>query len=210
MKWNGIVSQPGASIMATRFATANAPHASSIGLRRSNAITRMANCLDRRLVAELLAQAANADVDHVRTGIEVIAPDLGEQPLAADHLARMLAAGGAGRGTRDPRGRRRRSPSRASRRARSRIERPRADDARVVLVPGLAQLHADARDELVEGERLARRSRPRRARSRAASSAGPSAPRRSPPAAPGAPRCSSRSTLRPSIPGSSRSSTTRS
>jgi hypothetical protein len=50
----------------------------------------MANGFDRRSGPELLAQPADADVDDVRVRIEVITPDLGEQPLAADDLAGAL------------------------------------------------------------------------------------------------------------------------
>ncbi len=49
----------------------------------------MPNCLDWGLGAELLAQAPDAEVDHVRARIEVVAPDLGEQTLAAQHFAGM-------------------------------------------------------------------------------------------------------------------------
>src|SRR2546429_9272958 len=76
--------------MATRFAQANVAHATSTGLRCSKAITRMADRLDRRVGPELLAEPADADVDDVRPRVEVIAPDLRQEPLAADHLARML------------------------------------------------------------------------------------------------------------------------
>src|SRR3954447_417204 len=50
----------------------------------------MADRLDRRAGPEFLAQPADADVDHVRARIEVITPDLGKQPLAADDLARAF------------------------------------------------------------------------------------------------------------------------
>src|SRR5712691_750399 len=87
MKWNGIVSQLGASAIATRFAAANANQASSTALRRSKPITAMPDRLDRCSRAELLPQPPDADVDDVRPRIEVVAPDLGEEPLAADDLA---------------------------------------------------------------------------------------------------------------------------
>src|SRR2546421_1801963 len=76
--------------MATKFAIAKATQATSGHLRRRKAIARMANGFDRRVVAELLAQPPNTDVDYVRLWIEVVAPDLGEQALAADHFALML------------------------------------------------------------------------------------------------------------------------
>src|SRR5437763_480970 len=87
MKWNGIVSQRSQRIIASRFAIANANQASSTALRFGQAVTGMADGFDRRPGAELLAQAPDADVDDVGVGVEVVAPDLGEQPLAADHLA---------------------------------------------------------------------------------------------------------------------------
>ena len=38
-------------------------------------------------LAELPAQAAHADVDDVRAGVEVVAPDHGQDAVARDHLA---------------------------------------------------------------------------------------------------------------------------
>src|SRR5919201_2355062 len=150
MKWNGTVSQDCQMTMPTRFATANTPHASSSRLGLGKAVPRMADGLDRRLRAELLAQAADADLDDVRAGIEVVAPHLGEQALAADDLARMLQevvqeaelpVGEVGRAVVE------RGP------APRQVERqpPHAQDV------GLAgsrapQVGPDARDELVEGE----------------------------------------------------------
>src|SRR5215475_14506267 len=90
MKWNGIVSQRSQRIIASRFAIANANQASSTALRLGQAVTGMADRFDRRSGAKLLAQAPDADVDDVGTGVEVIAPDLGEEPLAADHLTCAL------------------------------------------------------------------------------------------------------------------------
>src|SRR5436309_216739 len=92
MKWNGIVSHGSQIAIATRFATAKAPQPSSSGvgsLRLGKAVPRMADGLDRRFRPELLPQAADADLDDVRARVEVVAPDLGEQALAADDLARV-------------------------------------------------------------------------------------------------------------------------
>src|SRR5919201_1450658 len=91
MKWKGIVSHGSQSAIATRFATANAPHASSsrLSLSLGKAVSRVADGLNRRLRAELFAQPAHADLDDVRARVEVVAPDLGEQPLAAHDLARV-------------------------------------------------------------------------------------------------------------------------
>src|SRR5947209_6209832 len=89
MKWNGIVSHDGHESIATRFATANAPHASSRRLGLCKAVPRVADGLDRRLRPQLLPQAADAHLDDVRARVEVVAPDLGEQPLPADDLAHV-------------------------------------------------------------------------------------------------------------------------
>src|ERR671937_1818232 len=91
MKWKGIVSHGSHSAIATRFATANAPHASSspVTLSLGKAVPRVADGLDRRVRPELLAEAADAHLDDVRARVEVVAPDLGEEPLAAHDLARV-------------------------------------------------------------------------------------------------------------------------
>src|SRR5438270_10789948 len=88
MKWNGIVSQLGQRSIAPRFAIAKAHQAASTALR-GKAIPGMAHGLDRNPGAELLPHPPDADVDDVGAGIEVIAPDLGEQALAADDDARL-------------------------------------------------------------------------------------------------------------------------
>src|SRR4029450_11839415 len=86
MKWNGTVSQVGQTTIAATLSAAKAAQTSSRLLCRNPAITGMGNGLDRSLRAQLLAQAADADVDDVGAGVEVVAPDLGQEPLAADHL----------------------------------------------------------------------------------------------------------------------------
>src|SRR5690348_6441362 len=75
--------------MAATFAIANSTHHVSTERLRSQAIADMADRLDRGIRAQLPAQPADADVDDVRTRIEAVAPDVGEQPLAADHLPRV-------------------------------------------------------------------------------------------------------------------------
>src|SRR2546423_13312468 len=90
MKWNGIVSQLAQRTIAARFARAKTAQATSTRLRSNHSITGMSDRLDRCARAELLPETPNADVDHVRARIEVVAPDLGEQPLTADHLAGVL------------------------------------------------------------------------------------------------------------------------
>src|SRR5438094_650651 len=89
MKWNGTVSHVSQTTIATRFATANANHASSTCLPRK-AVPDRAHGLDRRVRPELLAHAAHAHLDDVGARIELVSPDLGEQPLAADDLARAF------------------------------------------------------------------------------------------------------------------------
>src|SRR5436305_1559416 len=90
MKWNGIVSQYSQRIIPARFATANASQPSSTRLRCRNSIAGMADGLDRGTGPELLPQAPDADVDDVGARVEVVAPDLREQALAAHHLAGAL------------------------------------------------------------------------------------------------------------------------
>src|SRR6266542_5738675 len=87
MKWNGIVSQSGQTAIAPRFATAKANHASSTFLSRRKPIASMANGLDWCIRAELLAQTSDANLDHVRPGIEMEAPHLREKALSADYLS---------------------------------------------------------------------------------------------------------------------------
>src|SRR5438067_382155 len=89
MKWKGIVSQLSQRTMARKFAPANSNQPSSQSLGRIEAVAGVTDGTDRGVVAELLAQATDADVDDVGAGIEVVAPDLGEQTLAAEHLARI-------------------------------------------------------------------------------------------------------------------------
>src|SRR4051794_5541032 len=90
MKWKGIVSHHCHSTIAPKFASANTPQRSSTDLRRRNSVAGTANGLDRRRRAELLSQAPYADVDDVRARIEVVTPDVREQPLSADDLARTV------------------------------------------------------------------------------------------------------------------------
>src|SRR6266511_3193182 len=89
MKWNGIVSHRSHVIIAARFATANAPHASSTDLRRKPVPGR-SHGFDRGVRPELLAHAPHAHVDDIRARIEVVSPHLGEKPLAAHDLTRAL------------------------------------------------------------------------------------------------------------------------
>src|SRR5438034_7524539 len=90
MKWKGIVSQLGQSSIAARFARANASHASSTYLARSQPIAAMPNRLDRSLRAEFAAQPPHAHFDDVRVRVEVVSPHVREQALAADDLALVL------------------------------------------------------------------------------------------------------------------------
>src|SRR5689334_16121977 len=90
MKWNGIVSQRGDASMATTLTAAKAPQASSGPLRAGNPVAGMADGLDRRGGPELLAQPPDAHVDDVGARVEVVAPHVREQRLAADDLPRML------------------------------------------------------------------------------------------------------------------------
>src|SRR5919204_6104250 len=89
MKWKGTVSHAFHTSIAPRFATAKMPHAISSLLGLGKPIPRMPDRLDWCVGPELLPQPADADLDDVRARVEVVAPDLGEQPLAAHDLARM-------------------------------------------------------------------------------------------------------------------------
>jgi len=75
--------------MKATFAAANTTHPTSTEYLRSQSIAGMADRLDRGVGAELLTQSADAHVDDVRAWVERVTPDLGEQPLTADHLTCM-------------------------------------------------------------------------------------------------------------------------
>src|SRR6478672_11637544 len=108
----------------------------------------MPHRLDRRLGPELLAQPSDADVHNVRSGVEAVAPDLGEQALAAHDLACVreeviqqakLAIGEIGDAVFDAS-----LPP-------CQIELESSDaHGRRILAASVAQLHAYPRDELVE------------------------------------------------------------
>src|SRR6478672_5560066 len=89
MTWKGIVSHEGQATITARQPTASAPHAASSWLGDRQPVTRMAHRLDRGGGTELLAQAPDAHLDDVGAGVEAVAPDLGEQTLAAHDLAGM-------------------------------------------------------------------------------------------------------------------------
>src|SRR6266567_5927853 len=153
MKWNGTFSHRCQRTIASRFATAKANQASSIPLRRSKPVASMANRFDRRAGPELLAQPADADVDDVRARIEVVTPYLGEQPLAADDLARALeqameklelAVGEID----DPFAELDLAPREVE------CDCARLDDVVVCPLVRTAQVNADPRNKLVERERL--------------------------------------------------------
>src|SRR5664279_2037745 len=87
MTWNGIVSHAGHAIITPRHATASAPQATSRPLGDSQPVARMPHGLDRGSGTELLAQPADAHVDHVRARVEAVSPHFREQALAAHDLA---------------------------------------------------------------------------------------------------------------------------
>src|SRR3954467_9711383 len=89
MKWKGIVSQLSQRIMATRFAAAHSTQPRSWSLGRIEAVGGVPDSADRNAFAELLAQAADADVHDVGARVEVVTPDLREQPFAAQHPTRI-------------------------------------------------------------------------------------------------------------------------
>src|ERR671936_1148528 len=154
MKWKGMVSHPSQMRIAARSPRAKTPHATSSRSGRDEPIPRMSHSLDGRCVAELPAQPPDAHVDDVRSRIEVIAPDLGKQTLAADDFARVLdqvveetelAIGELCGVCAD-----------ACLSARQvEDERPNAQRVVVLVVRRVSQRDAHARNELVERERLA-------------------------------------------------------
>src|SRR5438477_11710073 len=92
MTWKGTVSQLSQCTIAITFTTAKRPQAtSSAWSLRGNPVANVPRRLDRRVRAKLAPHTADADLDHVRARVEVIAPHLGEQALAADDFAGALA-----------------------------------------------------------------------------------------------------------------------
>src|SRR5436190_16681670 len=96
MKWNGTVSHVANRSMATRFTAANTAHAASSQFTRfsghstrSGRIQAVPLAPDRldHVRAELAAQTSDVDVDHVRTGVEVVAPHRREQAFLGHRLA---------------------------------------------------------------------------------------------------------------------------
>ena len=150
-KWNGIVSQLGQSDHRADVRGGEHGPATSTSLR-SQAIARISNRLDRSVGAELLAQAAHADVDDVGAGIEAIAPDVGEQAFRLTTSPRGERGGGAA-GTRGRTGRRQ---VRRTTLTPGEVERQPPPHARLTRSsrPVLAEVHANPRDQLVERERL--------------------------------------------------------
>src|SRR5256714_7809700 len=153
MKWNGHAAHHPQRSIASRFAVGRASQPSSTALRLSQAVAGMADGLDRRRGPELLAQPTDADVDHVRARIEVITPDLGEEPLAADDFAGAfeqavqeleLAIGEIDQ------------PIAELRLATRNVERERAgaQDLSIGRVFRTPKVDANSRQELVERERL--------------------------------------------------------
>ncbi len=115
-KWKRIVSQLGHDDHRRVVGDREHDHAHSTQqvsgadrLRRScrGAVTGVADGLDRRVGSELSPQPAHADIDDVGARIEVRAPDLRQEPLAADRPRRRAASGSAAGGTRGRRGQRR-------------------------------------------------------------------------------------------------------
>src|SRR5439155_7684980 len=98
MKWNGTVSQLGSSSIASRLTSEKKTQAMSI--RRSrfghssrsiriDAVPNPTHGRDR-FGAELGAKPPDVHVDDVRPGIEVVAPDRGQQALLRDRAPAVL------------------------------------------------------------------------------------------------------------------------
>src|SRR6478672_3716124 len=89
MKWNGTVSHEGMRSIAARLASEKSTQATSIHRSRfghssaSGRIEPISHPTDRgdRVRTELRAEAATVDIDYVRPGVEVVAPDRREQPF---------------------------------------------------------------------------------------------------------------------------------
>ena len=113
----------------------------------------MPRTVSMRSLPSLRAQVADVDVDDVGAGVVVVAPHVGEQLLAAEHLAGVaqehLEHRELARAELD-RARRRRWRGGCAGRARRR--RPRSTVA--LGRAALAQAHAHARQQLLEAERL--------------------------------------------------------
>src|SRR3989440_8010457 len=76
--------------MPATFAVAMANHESCATLFGREPIADIPNRLDERLRAELPAQPPDRDVQDIRARIEVVAPHVREELLAADHVAAPL------------------------------------------------------------------------------------------------------------------------
>src|SRR5579885_3724934 len=138
--------------MTPRHAAAASAHAISTASGRGQPVAGIPHRLDRVRVPELLPKAADAHVDDVRAGVEAVAPDLREEPFAAHDLAWVgheveeqpeLAVREVDQAILDaclsPRD----------------VELHHAGaDGRAVVGLRTAQVDADARDKLVERERL--------------------------------------------------------
>ena len=212
MKWNGIVSQLGHRIMAASVRDREPEPRDVDRLRPPQPDTPHGEPSRSALGAELLPQPPDADVDDVRARVEVVAPDLREQLLAADDLARRGATSWWSRrnsrsvrsATCPPTRARRRGTSSSSepdaqhdllvaRRRRTRASCARTRAMQLVERERLRQVVARPELEAAELRRQVGARREDQHRQRRA-----------------ARRESSRSTARPSSRGSSRSSTTRS
>src|SRR5256885_1141832 len=99
MKWNGTVSQVGTICMAARLATEKRPQPTSsqwtrrpVGEPASGGVEAIALTPDGddRVRSQLLPQAGHVDVDHVGAGVELVAPDGGQEVLLRDRPARVL------------------------------------------------------------------------------------------------------------------------
>src|SRR2546423_9837314 len=156
MKGRGIVPELGKAPIGAGSAAANATPPPPTGpkpLRGGGRVPAMPNGLDGCLRAELLPQSPDAHVDHVGARVEVVPPDVREQALARHHLALVedevvqepeLAVRELCHQVAELR-----LPAREIER-----ERPGVDDVAVLAVLSAPQLRANARDQLVERERL--------------------------------------------------------
>src|SRR5687768_11453380 len=147
-RYSGRVSPEGSAAHEAIAATMSRTQAASSALVRNEPVTRISQCLDRRRGPELSAQPADADVDDVGARAEVVAPDGGEEPLAAQDLVWVecevvqqpeLAVGEVGLGFAD---------ARASS-GHVELQGPGAHDVRRAR-PDWAEMDADPGEQLVE------------------------------------------------------------
>ena len=88
-RWKGIVSAPGNRYINSVFAEANTGQAAAMADLARESIAHIAHRFDEK-GCQLRAQPADVDVHHVRAGVELESPHVGEHLLARAHRAASL------------------------------------------------------------------------------------------------------------------------